>query len=72
MGMSSQAERSANGQVISMAAGSARREYCTPWVTRLGSLRGVTLGGSPGSGDSAPNNETQKPPALFHDYNRIP
>lgn len=35
-------------------AGSAPRRYVPPTLTVLGDMRGLTLGGSPGLGDSGP------------------
>ncbi len=53
-------------------ADAARQPYASPALTRLGNLRGSTLGGSPGSGDSG-NPEIQRVlPAPLEEYRGIP
>ena len=59
------------GQLSERLESAGRRTYGTPQLTRFGNLRGITLGGSPGAGDSGQQN--QDPPMMFtEDYNAIP
>lgn len=49
------------------------REYAAPKVFHYGDIRRMTLGGSPGNGDSGPEDMVQKPIGTFYsDYNDIP
>ena len=53
------------------AGSEIRRAYGPPRLTVFGNLRGITLGGSPGAGDSGMSNED--PPMFFSDdYIAIP
>ena len=40
------------GRLSAEAGTASRLPYCTPKLTVFGNLRGITLGGSPGAGDS--------------------
>jgi len=52
-----------NGPVITGGAVRPRKPYCKPVLTGLGDLRSLTLGGSPGSGDSG-SEKTQYSPSF--------
>jgi hypothetical protein len=49
------------GQIINDRAGKARKPYRKPGLKSLGDLRTLTLGGSPGTGDSGGAGGYSKP-----------
>ncbi len=44
-----------------------RRPYSRPRLTCHGSVRGLTMGGSPGIGESGGNNQTYRPSGFYSD-----
>ena len=48
-----------------------RLPYGRPTLIEYGNLRGLTLGGSPGAGDSG-SGGVKQPPAFFKGYDNLP
>lgn len=59
MGTSRDADTMAAHRAGTMAADAVRNPYSPPTLARLGNLRGATLGGTPGAGDSGAGAEFQ-------------
>lgn len=51
--------------------GPGRQPYRTPQLTVYGNLRGITLGGSPGAGDSG-QQDMEDMILFINDYNGLP
>ena len=39
----------------------SKRPYCSPDLIKYGDIRSLTLGGTPGTGDTAPGTTTEDP-----------
>jgi len=60
-----------SGRLLKPVGTASRRTYCTPQLTVFGNLRGITLGGSPGTLDSG--NGSMEDMVFFTDnYNGLP